>query len=181
MQMQIKRWVLAVLLLSAATVGAGAIIASTMIYHATGTNAFCTSCHSMSIQADDPYFKKSAHRSNSKGVLASCGDCHIPKTNWFFETYVKTTSGIRDVIAELTHNFKDPKAWAEHRVKLAEETQAKLRRWDSITCRSCHDANAIVPKSEDGRTSHAMLKQGGVTCVDCHTNLVHSPVQQAKD
>ena len=59
MQMQIKRWVFAVLLLGAATVGAGAIIASTMIYHATGTNAFCTSCHSMSIQADDPYFKKS--------------------------------------------------------------------------------------------------------------------------
>jgi len=59
--------------------------------------------------------------------------------------------------------------------------QAWLRRQDSVTCRGCHDANAINPKSEDGRTSHAMLKQGGVTCVDCHVNLVHPPAQQARD
>src|SRR5262245_35270353 len=162
MQMQIKRWVFAVLLLVAATVGAGAIIASTMIYHAIGTHASCTSCHSMSIQADDEYFKKSAHRSNNKGVLASCGDCHIPRTNWFFETYVKTTSGIRDAISELTHNFKDPKAWAAHRVKLTEETQARLRRWDSVTCRGCHDANAINQKSDDVQNSHATRKTRGV-------------------
>jgi nitrate/TMAO reductase-like tetraheme cytochrome c subunit len=179
--MQLKRWVLVALLLGSATVGALAIIASDVIYHRTSGNAFCTSCHSMAVQAEDPYFKRSAHRSNSKGVLASCGDCHIPKTNWFVETYVKTTSGVRDVFSELTHNFKDPKVSAAHRAKLTEGTQATLRRWDSVTCRGCHDANVIVPKSENGRTSHAMLKQGGVTCVDCHANLVHPPQQQAKD
>ena len=85
--MQVKRWVLVALLLGSAAVGAVAIIASDVIYHHTSTNAFCTSCHSMAIQADDEYFKRSAHRSNSRGVLASCGDCHIPKTNWFVETY----------------------------------------------------------------------------------------------
>ena len=110
--MQVKRWVLVALLLGSAAVGAVAIIASDVIYHHTSTNAFCTSCHSMAIQADDEYFKRSAHRSNSRGVLASCGDCHIPKTNWFVETYVKATSGARDVYSELTHNFKDPKVWA---------------------------------------------------------------------
>jgi hypothetical protein len=26
-----------------------------------------------------------------------------------------------------------------------------------------------------------MLKQGGVTCVDCHSNLVHPPAAAAKD
>jgi nitrate/TMAO reductase-like tetraheme cytochrome c subunit len=77
------------LLLGSSTVGTEAIIASNVIYHHTSNNAFCTSCHSMAIQADDAYFKRSAHRSNSKGVIASCGDCHIPKTNWFVETYVK--------------------------------------------------------------------------------------------
>ncbi|MGA7526101.1 MAG: NapC/NirT family cytochrome c, partial [Pseudolabrys sp.] len=71
--------------------------------------------------------------------------------------------------------------WAAHRVKLTEEAQARMRRWDSVTCRGCHDANAISPKSEDGRTSHATLKQGGVTCVDCHTNLVHPPAAATKD
>ena len=124
--MQVKRWVLVALLLGSATVGAVAIIASDVIYHHTSTNAFCTSCHSMAIQADDAYFKRSAHRSNSRGVLASCGDCHIPKTNWFVETYVKATSGARDVFSELTHNFKDPKVWAAHRAKLTEEAQARI-------------------------------------------------------
>lgn len=171
--MQISRWLFIGLLAGSAAFGAAAIIASTFIYHHTATNAFCTSCHSMKFVAEDPYFKASKHRSNSKGVLPSCGDCHIPKNNWFVETYVKTTSGIRDVIGELTHNFKDPKVWAAHRVKLTEEVVATMRRQDSVTCRSCHDASAINPASEAGRTSHAMLKQGGVTCVDCHTNLVH--------
>src|SRR5215469_5320363 len=179
--MQIKLWVFVALLLGSATFGAGAIIASTVIYHHTSNNAFCTSCHSMVFQAEDPYFQRSAHRSNSKGVLASCGDCHIPKTNWFIETYTKVTSGVRDAFAELTHNFKDPKLWAAHRASLTEETQARMRRQDSITCRSCHDASAINPKSEDGRSAHAMLKQGGVTCVDCHTNIVHPPASAAKD
>ena len=68
--MQVKRWVLVALLLGSATVGAVAIIASDVIYHHTSTNAFCTSCHSMAIQADDAYFKRSAHRSNSKGCAS---------------------------------------------------------------------------------------------------------------
>ena len=179
--MQFKRWVFFAVLLGSAAVGALAIIVTDVIYHKTATNEFCTSCHSMVFVAEDPYFKRSTHRSNSKGVLASCGDCHIPHTKWFVETYVKATSGARDVYYELTNNFKDPKNWAAHRAKLTEGTQARLRRWDSVTCRGCHDANAINPKSEDGKKSHAMLKEGGVTCVDCHASLVHPPQQQAKD
>jgi nitrate/TMAO reductase-like tetraheme cytochrome c subunit len=176
--MQINRWPFIGVLVASAMVGAAGIIATTVIYHNTSTNAFCTSCHSMVFQAEDPYFQRSKHRSNSKGVLASCGDCHIPKTNWFIETYTKVTSGARDVFSEVTHNFKDPKVWAAHRAKLTEEARARIRRLDSVTCRGCHDADAIRPASEDGRTSHALLKQGGVTCVDCHTNLVHPPAAQ---
>ena len=129
----------------------------------------------MVFQASNDHFQRSKHRSNTKGVIASCADCHIPTTNWFIETYTHVTSGARDVFMELTHNFKDPKIWEAHRTKLTQEVQAKLHAQDSVTCRSCHDANAINPASENGRTSHAMLKQGGVTCVDCHTNLVHPP------
>ena len=50
---------------------------------------------------------------------------------------------------------------------------------DSVTCRSCHDANAIQPTSDDGRKAHELLRQGGVTCVDCHTNLVHPAAASA--
>src|SRR5215831_1360141 len=53
---------------------------------------------------------------NSRGVRPSCGDCHIPKTNWFIETYTHVASGTRDLIAELTNNFDDPKIWEARRV-----------------------------------------------------------------
>ena len=53
-----------------------------------------------------------------------------------------------------------------------------MHNQDSVTCRSCHDANAIQPTSEEGQKAHALLRQGGVTCIDCHTNIVHPPTQQ---
>jgi len=177
--MQINRWPFIGILAASAMVGAGGIILSTVVNHVTSTDVFCsTSCHSMVFQATNEHFQRSKHRSNNKGVIATCAGCHIPTTNWFIETYTHVSSGMRDVFMELTHNFKDSKNWEAHRAKLTLEVQAKLRGQDSVTCRSCHDANAIRPASEDGRTSHAMLKQGGVTCVDCHTNLVHPPAAQ---
>jgi nitrate/TMAO reductase-like tetraheme cytochrome c subunit len=177
--MQINRGPFIGILIASAAVGAIAIIVSTFVNHATSTDAFCsTSCHSMVIQSSNDYFQRSKHRNNSKGVIATCADCHIPTTNWFVETYTHVSSGMRDVFMEMTHNFKDPKNWEAHRAELTPEVQAKLRRQDSVTCRSCHDANAISPASESGKTSHAMLKQGGVTCVDCHANIVHPPAQK---
>src|SRR5271166_1862166 len=172
--MRINRWLLAALLVGAAVVGAGGIIASIAVDRYTSTDAFCTSsCHTMASQADDPYFQHSAHRSNKEGVRPSCGDCHIPRNNWFVETYTHISSGLHDAYAELTKNFSDPKLWEARRIELAREVQADMHAQDSVTCRSCHDANAIKPTSEAGQQSHALLRQGGVTCVDCHTNLVH--------
>jgi nitrate/TMAO reductase-like tetraheme cytochrome c subunit len=82
------------------------------------------------------------------------------------------------VIAELTHNYSDPKVWEARRRELAPEVVVKMRAQDSVTCRSCHDASAIKPASENGRVSHALLRQGGVTCIDCHTNIVHGPASR---
>ena len=177
--MTINRWLLGAVLLVAAVVGAGAMMASFAINHATSTDAFCTSCHTMKLQYADQYFQHSKHRSNTVGVRPSCGDCHIPTSNWFIETYVHVTSGVRDVFVELTHDFSDPKVWEARRAGLEQEALADLRGWNSITCRKCHDAGAILPKSDAGRESHAMLAHGGVTCVDCHTNLVHPAAASA--
>ncbi len=108
----------------------------------------------------------------------SCGDCHIRRNNWFVETYTHVSSGTRDAIAELTHsNLSDPKVWAAHRVALAKEVRADMHAQNSVTCRSCHDADAIYPASTAGQQAHALLRQGNVTCVDCHMNLVHPPTQ----
>jgi len=171
--MRINRWVLVAV--AGAVFGAGGIILSISFNRYTSTDAFCTSCHTMAFQADDAYFQHTAHRTNYEGVRPSCSDCHIPRNNWFVETYTHVSSGARDVFAEFTHNFSEPKLWEMRRIELAPKVAAEMRSEDSITCRSCHDANVIQPASEDGRKAHALLRQGSATCVDCHTNVVHPP------
>jgi nitrate/TMAO reductase-like tetraheme cytochrome c subunit len=173
--MRINRWLLVAVLVVGGVLGAGGIIGSIAFNRYTSTDAFCTSCHSMAFQADDPYFQRSAHRSNKEGVRPSCGDCHIPRNNWFVETYTHVSSGMRDALAESTHNFSDPKLWQARRIELAQEVHAEMHAQDSVTCRSCHDANAIQPVSDEGKKAHALLRQGGATCVDCHSNIVHPP------
>ena len=173
--MQLNRWLFVALLIVAALVGAGGVIASVAVNRYTSTDAFCTSCHTMALQADNAYFQHSAHRSNAEGVRPSCGDCHIPRNNWFIETYTHVTSGAKDVFVESTHNFSDPGVWEARRIELEPEVRAEMHAQDSITCRSCHDASAIMSTSDAGRQAHALLRQGVATCVDCHTNIVHPP------
>ena len=171
------RWLsLLVVLVIGAMLGAGGILVSLEVNRATSADAFCTSCHSMTFVANDPHFTGSAHRTNSEGVRPSCGDCHIPRTNWFVETYAHAKSGLRDVVAEYTHNYSDPKIWEARRVELAHEVRNVMRAQDSVTCRSCHDAQAVRPASERGQAAHALLREGRMTCIDCHFNLVHAPV-----
>jgi nitrate/TMAO reductase-like tetraheme cytochrome c subunit len=172
-----RRWLSVIgLLVVGAVVGAGALIASVEINRHTDTDAFCTSCHSMAQVAADPHFQHSAHRGNAAGVNPSCGDCHIPKTNWFVETYAHVAGGIKDTIAEYTNDFSKPGAWEARRTELAHYVRDEMRRQDSVTCRSCHDASAVKPASERGRAAHALLQERKLTCIDCHFNLAHAPV-----
>ena len=163
------RMVTVALLAAGAVVGAAAIIVTTEINRWTATDAICTSCHSMASIADDSHFKASAHESNAAGIRVGCSDCHIPPGNWFAETYTHVSMGIKDVVAEYTHNFNDPAIWEKRRGELAADAREVMRRDDSSACRKCHDATAVRPASEAGRAAHAMLQQGRMTCIDCHS------------
>jgi NapC/NirT cytochrome c family, N-terminal region/Cytochrome c3 len=125
----------------------------------------------MAKMAADPHYQRSAHINNAKGVRPSCGDCHIPKTNWFVETYTHVKSGIRDVIATLIRDLD------EHRLaELAKEVRENMRAQDNATCKSCHTLTSIRPASQSGQAVHAALREGQkVACIDCHVNLVHPP------
>jgi nitrate/TMAO reductase-like tetraheme cytochrome c subunit len=170
-----NRWLLILAFFAAAVVGGGAIIVSVEANRITSTDAFCTSCHSMATLAAASGFKQSTHRSNAAGVIASCGDCHIPRTNWWVETYTHVVRGLKDTISENTHNFSDPKVWEAHRIELTQVVREEMRSQDSVTCRSCHDPQAIRPESERGQAAHALLREARMTCIDCHFNL-HTPV-----
>lgn len=155
--------------------GAAAVIGVTEFDLRTSTDAFCTSCHTMSMVAAERSFQKSSHRHNNFGVVVTCSDCHIPRTSWFTETYTHISKGIRDVIAEQIGGFRDPAAWTRRRAELASYAIGEMRANESTTCRSCHSASAIEPQSKAGKAAHATLAQGQITCVDCH--LVHSSAQ----
>jgi trimethylamine-N-oxide reductase cytochrome c-type subunit TorC len=176
--MPVNRW-LAIfgLIVIGGVVGAGTIIASTEINRRTSTDTFCTSCHSMATLVADPRFQQSGHKANAAGVRVGCADCHIPPGNWFVETFAHFSSGLKDVVADYTRNFDDPAVWQKRRTELAVEVRDLMRRNDSITCRKCHDAAAIRPASDAGRSAHAALQQGGATCIDCHANIVHAPAR----
>lgn len=168
-------WRLLSIALAAALVGAGAAVASVEFNRRTSTNEFCTSCHSMASMPADPHFQQSAHVANSVGVHPSCGDCHIPRNNWFVETYTHVRSGIRDAIAEMTTNFDDQRGWEARRRELAREVHDTMRAQGNVTCRSCHEPASIKPASQTGQVVHASLPEGNkVACVDCHRNVVHS-------
>jgi nitrate/TMAO reductase-like tetraheme cytochrome c subunit len=172
-----RRWIFIIIaaFVAGGIVGAAAIIVSLEVNRYTSTESFCTSCHTMASIAADPHYVGSRHISNSAAVRPSCGDCHIPKNNWLVETYVHVRSGLRDVIAELTNNFDDPKIWEARRIALAKEVHETMRAEDNVTCKSCHAFESIAPASPDGRASHAMLRDNKMACVDCHVNLVHGP------
>lgn len=148
----------------------------------TSTDSFCsTSCHSMTFLAEDPAFKRSAHRSGERGVVASCADCHIPRTNWFVETYVHVTKGIKDIWVESTGGPIDADTWKAKRADLAHAVRNEMREADSVTCRSCHDAEKVQPPGTAGKAAHALMRTGAKTCIDCHFNLVHEPVPPKPD
>ncbi len=162
-------------------IGAGAMLASTVINERTSSNEFCTSCHTMARLAEDPGFAHSAHMANAAGVRPSCGDCHIPSNNWFVETYTHAAQGLKDVISTYTHDFDEPGVWDAYRVKLAHEVRRTMRGQDSVTCRNCHDPADIHPASQAGQAAHRLLATQQLTCIDCHFNLVHAPVPPDMD
>jgi nitrate/TMAO reductase-like tetraheme cytochrome c subunit len=92
----------------------------------------------------------------------------------FSKTYTKINSGIHDVIAEMTIDFEDKKAWDARRAVLAKGVRDRMRAQDNVTCRRCHVVTSIKSSSPAGQAVHAALP-AGMACVDCHQNLVHSP------
>ncbi len=174
-------WRFVLILLVAALVGAAGTIGTVEFNRHTSTDKFCTSCHDHGNPTDahanpptDPHYLQSAHISNSAGVSASCGSCHIPTNNFFVETFTHMKSGIHDLIAEWTTNFDDHKAWEARRRQLAENVHDTMRRQGNVTCKGCHTPASIKPASQVGQVIHASLPEGQMACVDCHRNLVHS-------
>jgi nitrate/TMAO reductase-like tetraheme cytochrome c subunit len=137
---------------------------------ALSTDEFCTSCHSMSYPQEE--LKQSTHY-GALGVNPGCKDCHIPQgiENFHLAVYTHIVDGARELYLELVNDYSTLEKFNERRLIMAHDARMNLKKWDSITCRTCH--KNPDPPGESAQAEHKKMETEGATCIDCHQNLVH--------
>jgi len=137
---------------------------------ALSTEEFCTSCHSMSYPQEE--LKHSTHY-GALGVNPGCKDCHIPQgiENFHLAVATHVVDGARELYLELKNDYSTLEKFDERRLIMAHDARMNLKKWDSITCRTCH--KKPNPPGEDAQAAHKKMETEGATCIDCHQNLVH--------
>jgi len=143
-------------------------------------DAVCNYCHLPSefnsdvrLSATRPHLAES----DDKTSQATCVDCHLPE-GWWNTTYAYTHflsftdlfGHMRDRDAERAGDWIPPRAATAYRVR------DRLFENDSITCRTCHIEAEIKFKRERGVNAHKLALKEEKTCIECHNNLVHRPV-----
>lgn len=160
--------------------GVVAALAAEEIDRLTTTDEFCISCHAMQRYiADAEVYKTSPHRTTTSGVRAGCAGCHIPK-GLVVATYTHVVNGISDIWGQVRFDYEDPKVWKYEKARLAEAVRMWFRGNDSVTCRGCHEEASIRPQRKRGQRQHEEARQSGLTCIDCHYNLVHQEIEPSK-
>ncbi len=140
--------------------------------HYTSSNAFCTTCHSMSY-ADETY-RQTVHYDSASGVRASCGDCHV--SEGVFAATWDHAIGSKDLFKQLFGpDYDDPVVNALHLPEAAFAARRWFKSRDSATCKRCHVQDAIQGKRTDTAAIHRE-ETDGKSCIDCHYNLVHRKV-----
>lgn len=139
---------------------------------------FCaTTCHAMKSTVY-PELQQSKHWTTPTGVRASCANCHVSGrlTLAMWDHFIAT----RDLYAQLTNDFTVPETFEKLRPAAAEKARLEMLNNDSRTCRSCHVFEAIQPQRNRGKKLHADGLKTGATCIECHYNLVHKPVEPSE-
>lgn len=155
--------------------GVGGVLFMTFLLefdHYTSSNAFCTTCHSMTY-ADETY-RQTVHYNSASGVRASCGDCHV--SEGVFAATWDHAIGSKDLFKQLFGpDYDDPVINTLHLPEAAFAARKWFRVRDSATCKRCHTLEAIQGKRADTAAIHRE-ETDGKSCIDCHYNLVHRKV-----
>jgi len=142
---------------------------------AISTTEFCVSCHSETYPYEE--LKKSSHW-GALGADPGCKDCHVPQGffNFHKAVYTHVVDGLPFLIMEFTEDYSTIEKFNEKRPEAAYRARMKLKEWDSVTCRRCHQ-NVKAPGAS-AKAAHAKMQSEGATCIDCHQNLVHKKVPE---
>ncbi len=142
--------------------------------------ALCNNCHlPWEFNADARLTATSPHQAvhGDEKSQARCVDCHLPK-GWWNATYAYTHFLS---ITDLYGHFRDRDSeragkWMPPRQATSYRVRDRLFEYDSVTCRSCHIESEIKPKRSRGVNAHKLALKEKKTCIECHNNLVHRPV-----
>ncbi|MBU2708078.1 NapC/NirT family cytochrome c [Zooshikella marina] len=167
-----------VVLFIGVVIGVLLILTAEHVNYVTSTDDFCSnSCHSMNKYiANDEVYVSSKHRTSDSGIMVSCADCHIPKP-LLLAMWVHVKGGVNDSISELRNDFTNPAVWESLKPQLAKQVREQMLANDSRACRNCHTMSKIAVSSLEGQRAHAQSFFNKETCIQCHYNLVHSPVE----
>jgi fumarate reductase flavoprotein subunit len=162
------------LLLTGLSLGVGGILAFNATMHATSTDKFCVSCHEQK-ENSLVMFEKTAHYSNTSGMIASCADCHLPHE--FGPKMIRKIQAAREVWGHFTGVIDTPEKYAAHAPHMKAREIARIRANDSQECRNCHDDERMSLDKQGARAKqfHEVMNQAGKTCIDCHAGIAHDP------
>jgi cytochrome c-type protein NapC len=146
--------------------------------HYTSTDRFCLSCHNHQIPFDELTATK--HWQNSAGIVAHCSDCHIPHE--FGPKMLRKLAAVKEVYGQVTGVIDSNEKYLAHRQEMKASEIARLKSNDSAECRNCHLA-AHMNLSSQSPVAQRMHKKLdlGMTCIDCHQGIAHSPVPTDDD
>jgi nitrate/TMAO reductase-like tetraheme cytochrome c subunit len=124
----------------------------------------------------DPVYQNSTHRTSGKSVIAGCADCHLSLQGLLAKTWAHVKGGVKNVWIEMAHDLEKPEVWEQLRTQLAYNVRDALLVDDRANCRACHEIRKIAVEGEKDQRAHARFLADETTCIQCHINLVHTPV-----
>lgn len=170
-----KRYLLLSVAVAGIIVGWLTIGGTAAVLHATSTDDFCISCHSMESKAYTEYLG-SPHFTNQRGIRAGCADCHIPNDPiGFLKAKIIASKDLYHHF--ITKKISTPEKYEAHREAMAETVWATMRKQNSQTCLSCHsyDAMEIYDQTPETVSMHEYGREQGQACIDCHKGVAHLP------
>ena len=144
-----------------------------------GQDATCNYCHLP--WEFNPGYRLSATKAHGSkedpvNTQPTCVECHAPE-GWWNATYIylhifsftDLFGYMRDRDTERAGDWIPPRAATSYRVR------DRLYQYDGVTCRSCHSETDEKWLKEK---KHKKVVSKEATCIECHMNLVHRPVDE---
>lgn len=137
----------------------------------TSSAEFCMVCHEMRWVGEQGWMR-SIHYRNDSGVVAGCGDCHIPPS-FVPKLWVKARDGTKDVYTHfLGESDIDKMDWGHMSMNAR-------RKIHDTSCKKCHHNLTARGMSLKAIMAHRQyIRYRNKRCLDCHAGQFHQPEEQ---